>query len=643
MSAMFLTRRLAMWQHLESEQLPKEGLRYWFQNDKVPATPTPARPAAFLRSTVPAFQLRRDALDEHLLATAVAEGAELLRPARVRTSSIGDFDHRVTIEARVKVRTARPRRSPAAGSSTPPAARLFLGRRLSLIERNERASHRRDLVPLEERPPHRRLRRPRPALALARQRQLPPPGHEPLHRLRLLDLGHPARQRRDQHRRGLRQAPRRPAPRQGLARRLHRLPAEDPVAAELLDGARSGSRICGPSRTSPTPRSSTWANGWALLGDAAAFLDPYYSPGLDHASFTAEATVEIIKAQTSGEDVAARIAEHNETFLRSYWRFFGAIYKDKYYYMGEPDLLSAAFLIDTAQYYIFVVIPAYRLHGQVPLDAGARSEAGVPQLPPDADLQPPLQSDRPGPPGRRGRRGCATTAAASRRYFNLGLAPFRMVGRGLRIWARAESDFLRLSPEAAVREPDAGPGSDDAGSRRQIRPSGHPLLNATAGGGPPGVFVSFLRRSIGSDRSPRGAPVYPRGDVDARSAPHAPRGGPCWDRSARRLPSRSALRPVLRPQQGPVGGVRLAGPQDRTFRHLLLPRGGNGRPRRRSHGRALVRQALLGLRARLLRAQVDRPLCRPERLPADHGDPRPDRRGHGRRDRGAAHPRRPPA
>ena len=30
MSAMFLTRRLAMWHHLEAEQLPKEGLRYWF-------------------------------------------------------------------------------------------------------------------------------------------------------------------------------------------------------------------------------------------------------------------------------------------------------------------------------------------------------------------------------------------------------------------------------------------------------------------------------------------------------------------------------------------------------------------------------------------------------------------------------------
>src|SRR5690349_14431902 len=35
MSGMFLTRRLALWKHLEDEHLPKEGLRYWSANDKV--------------------------------------------------------------------------------------------------------------------------------------------------------------------------------------------------------------------------------------------------------------------------------------------------------------------------------------------------------------------------------------------------------------------------------------------------------------------------------------------------------------------------------------------------------------------------------------------------------------------------------
>ena len=105
-------------------------------------------------------------------------------------------------------------------------------------------------------------------------------------------------------------------------------------------------------------------DGWALVGDAAVFLDPYYSPGLDHGSFSVEATREIIAPTPRAKTDGARSTEHNATFVRSYWRFFEAVYKDKYFYMGEADLLSAAFLLDTAQYYIFVVIPAYRFHGR---------------------------------------------------------------------------------------------------------------------------------------------------------------------------------------------------------------------------------------------------------------------------------------
>ena len=83
LSAMFLTRRLTMWHHLEAEHLSKEGLRYWFTNDRVTGHANASETGGYLRSAVPAFQLRRDTLDEYLLATAVREGAELLRPAKV--------------------------------------------------------------------------------------------------------------------------------------------------------------------------------------------------------------------------------------------------------------------------------------------------------------------------------------------------------------------------------------------------------------------------------------------------------------------------------------------------------------------------------------------------------------------------------
>jgi len=39
---------------------------------------------------------------------------------------------------------------------------------------------------------------------------------------------------------------------------------------------------------------------------------------------------------------------------------YEALYKDKYYYMGDAELMSAGFLLDVASYYFGLVIPAYR-------------------------------------------------------------------------------------------------------------------------------------------------------------------------------------------------------------------------------------------------------------------------------------------
>ncbi len=97
MSAMFLTRRLALWQHLEVEHLPKEGLRYWSANARVTGHADASETGGFLRSAVPSFQLRRDVLDEHVLSLAVGAGAELARPASVRDVELGDYDNRVTV------------------------------------------------------------------------------------------------------------------------------------------------------------------------------------------------------------------------------------------------------------------------------------------------------------------------------------------------------------------------------------------------------------------------------------------------------------------------------------------------------------------------------------------------------------------
>ncbi|MFL6247711.1 MAG: NAD(P)/FAD-dependent oxidoreductase, partial [Thermoanaerobaculia bacterium] len=426
----------AMWQHLENEQLPKEGLRYWFSNDKVTGHANASETGGVVRSTVPSFQLRRDALDEHLLATAVAEGAELWRPAKVRDVVVGDYDQRITVEVDGEVREVQSRWVLDATGRV-----NLLGRKLNLIERNEEhptaaiwcrwknVRHIDDLAV-----------RVGIAGGNVGSRRLStnhytgygywiwviPLGNGEtsigvVFDKRLVDLHHSKNRAAD------------------FIAFLNATPALHELienAEPRLDDLRFYSHLAYATK-------QYMGRGWSLLGDAAAFLDPYYSPGLDHAAFTVEATVEMIKQDTMGSDLTPLIAEHNETFVRSYWRFFRAAYKDKYYYMGEADLLSAAMLIDTAQYYIFVVIPAYRLlkkfHWMPVLGPKPAFLSYQMMLMYNRRFKAIAEARR-----AAGRGGRMNDARRIKVYFNLGLAPMHMAARGVKLWIKAEAGLAWL-------------------------------------------------------------------------------------------------------------------------------------------------------------------------------------------------------
>jgi hypothetical protein len=107
--------------------------------------------------------------------------------------------------------------------------------------------------------------------------------------------------------------------------------------------------------------STTFAgDGFALVGDAAAFIDPFYSPGMDWISFTATSVSRLVLAQQRGEAVEPLIARHNDDFSRSYARWFEALYLDKYEYMSEFDLMRLAFLMDLGLYYLGVASQPFR-------------------------------------------------------------------------------------------------------------------------------------------------------------------------------------------------------------------------------------------------------------------------------------------
>lgn len=438
MSGMFLTRRLALWRHLELEHLPKEGLRYWFYNDTVTSHSNSSEAGGVVRSPVPSFQLRRDVLDEHLLSIAAEEGVDVVRPGRVEsvetrsgssTVVFSDGNDRREVECRWVI--------DATGRSS------VLGRSRGLIRQNEQhpicamwarwndVRHIDDIAAsggggLAGANVGSRRLGTNHYMGRGRWIWVIPLGNgetsigvvwDP----RLYDLN------------GMK-------PREAY----HSALAMHPALSELLEGASIRDDDFRTFRNLAYRTDQYMGDGWALVGDAAIFIDPYYSPGLDHAAFSIESTVRIVAASLDGENVDDQIREHNETFLRSHDRFFDSIYREKYEYMGELDLLAASFLIDTAQYYIFVVIPAYKIH---------RRFHWMPVLGPKPAFFSyhlmRLYNRRFGAIARlRREAGMEGRFNSNRRinaYFNLELAPFRMVLRGLRLWLLAEIDSIGVA------------------------------------------------------------------------------------------------------------------------------------------------------------------------------------------------------
>src|SRR5438874_1701976 len=83
MSSCYMTRILGLSNYLGHEQLPKQGLRFWFCNRPDQAFDDCVEVGARYQARVPTFQVDRAKLDTHILELAVQAGCELVRPAKV--------------------------------------------------------------------------------------------------------------------------------------------------------------------------------------------------------------------------------------------------------------------------------------------------------------------------------------------------------------------------------------------------------------------------------------------------------------------------------------------------------------------------------------------------------------------------------
>lgn len=360
-SALTLSRVLGMHDWMARNQLPKHGLRYWFTDhtERTLGEMSEVGPREVPR--LPAFQLDRALMDEALLAQAQQEGAELMRPAKVTSFELGWPESRLTVENGEGQRTVTTRWVIDASGR-----HAVIARRLNLLKKTMehptsaywgRWSGVADLDGVELMGKDPRL----PQLqAIPASRRLATNhfcGHGwwcwviPLSNGET-SIGLVFDKRMFEW------------PTAGTSlERYKAFMAGRPGLRELTAHATLDEEDFRSYAHLPYSSSKFMEKGWSLVGDAAAFLDPYYSPGLDFASISSFATAHTIEKDLQGKldeaGLTAEVADHNDRFTRSYQRWLNGLYLDKYEIMGDVELTGASFMLDTAMYYMGVVTPIY--------------------------------------------------------------------------------------------------------------------------------------------------------------------------------------------------------------------------------------------------------------------------------------------
>ena len=361
-STYFLTRVLGLSDHLNERHYVKQGLRFWFANERVRKFDDCSEIGGKFLSRVPAFMVDRAVLDEEVLQRAIKLGAECRRPAQLVKVELNPGNQQLLT---VRGADGAEEHVQARWVVDASGVRALLARQEGWHRANEehptaavwsRWTGVKNLDGLE-------LQRKYPEWAAASYGMrhmatnhlfgdgwwswwIPLKGGD-------VSIGLVYDQR-------LMSLP--PGPSMGERLRAF-LVERHPMAAELLENAHWREDDVHFRRNLAYYSTTFAGDGFSLVGDAAGFIDPFYSPGLDWMSYTASATADLIVAERGGEqDIPARLTRHNKDYARCYRRWFEAIYQNKYEYMGDFDLLRIAFLFDLGLYYLFVASQPFR-HG----------------------------------------------------------------------------------------------------------------------------------------------------------------------------------------------------------------------------------------------------------------------------------------
>jgi flavin-dependent dehydrogenase len=360
-SAYFLGRVLGLTDHLLEKHLPKQGMRFWFSNPSARALNECSETGPRYNVRLPGYQVDRAVLDEHLLGEAVKEGAVLHRLVRVRKVGLvsGGAQTVEWDDAQGVLQNATARWVVDASGVA-----ALLARQEGWLKPNTAHptatcwSRWSGVCSLDDRSLFEKYpawaNRAKAVRSTATNHLtgygwwawiIPLKGGD-------VSIGVVYDQR-------LVELP--PGP--SLGERLKAFLVAHPVARELLAHATYQEDDMHFRRNLAYCSTTFATDGAVLVGDAAGFIDPFYSPGMDWISFSTSAAAALIADSFRGKPVAPRVARHNENFLLSYDRWFRALYLDKYYYMGDFELMTLAFRLDLGLYYLGIVTQPFK-HGK---------------------------------------------------------------------------------------------------------------------------------------------------------------------------------------------------------------------------------------------------------------------------------------
>ena len=371
LSTYFLSRTLGLTRHLVERHIVKQGFRYWFANDRAADMGRSTEMGGRYLTRVASYQVDRPVLDEEVLARVRERGGAVWRPATVREIRLR--------EGGVQELTVRD----AAGRDREVRGRWVVdasGRKAMI------ARQRGEVRPIEGHPTAAVWARWRGTLdfdgdaVTARYPQLGERFYGTRHTATNHIMGDgwwawviPLKNGDtsigvtwDQR---LFRWPRTAGT--SLGQQLREVLESHPVGRELL---RDAELIEGDEhirRNLPYVCQTPAADGFVLVGDAAGFIDPFYSMGLDNLTITATSGVDLILAERrgpmGGESAEAHRAglmkmldRHNAMVRTSLPRWFDGVFRDKYVYMGDFELMRIAFLVEISLYYMGLIAPPYQ-------------------------------------------------------------------------------------------------------------------------------------------------------------------------------------------------------------------------------------------------------------------------------------------